>query len=86
MNDKGYSSTLPIYDQHPHVTHKHTHTHTCVGPRGREHYNAILQGEKKRESFSDECSKDSNPVKGDTQPNTEEHLYGEGWVRGVVMT
>lgn len=64
----------------------HTHTHTCVCPGGWEHYNAILQGEKKRESFSDECSKDSNPVKGDTQPNTEEHLYGVGWTRGVVMT
>lgn len=65
MNDKGDSSTLPIYDQYPpaptpptppRVEHTNTHSRVCVrGPSGREHYHSILHGEKKRESLSDEC-------------------------------
>lgn len=55
-------------------THAQVHTHTRAGPSGREYYHSILHGEKKRKSLSDECYKDSNPVKGDTQPNMEMHL------------
>lgn len=56
-------------------THKHVGTHT--------HTRFITQRKEKRKSFSDECSKDSNPVKGDAQPKLVVHLYGEwGVVRG----
>lgn len=59
MNDKGDSSTLPIYDQQPPPpcrTHTPVHTHAPVqGLSGREHYDSILHGGKKKESLSDEC-------------------------------
>lgn len=95
MNDKGYTSTLPIYDRYPGVshaqthrhahTHKHTNTHALAAwPRALRRF--ITQGKEKRKSFADECSKDSNPVKGDTQPNPAEHLYGKWGVMRVVMT
>ena len=65
-----FINSPPIYGQYPPC-----HTHT--GPSDREYYHSILHGEKKRESFSDECYKDSNPVNGDTQPNIEMHLGEE---------
>lgn len=85
MNDKGYTSTPAIYDRHPAChTHKHIgmRTHTLTGwPRALQRF--ITQGKEKRKRLSDECLKDSNPVKGDTQPNPAEHLYGEwGVMRG----
>lgn len=46
----------------------------------------MLHGEKKRERFLDECYKDSNLVKGDTQPNMETHLCrGVGGGGGVDL-
>ena len=87
MNDKGDSSTPPIYDQYPCVTHAnththaqaHTHTHTLWAIVAESIITLYCMEKRKRESLSDECYKDSNPVKGDTQPNMEMHLYrGEG--------
>lgn len=85
MNDKGDSSTPPICGQYTCVTHTNTHPHIHMGPSGREHYHSILRGEKTRGSFSDECYKDRNPVKGDTQLNMEMHRYRGEW-RGQEMT
>lgn len=45
----------------------------------------MLYGKKKRESFLDECYKDSNLVKGDTQPNMEMHLYRGGGGVDLIM-
>lgn len=87
MNDKDNSSTPPIYDHQPRVTCTHTHKHASVlgGVLQAENDRSILHGEKKR-CFSDDCWKGCNPVKGDTQPNRETHLYrgrgrggGGGW-------
>ena len=83
MNDKGDSSTPPIYDQYPCVTHTNTHTHTLWAIVAESIITLYCMEKRKRESFTDECYKDSNPVKGDTQPNMEMHLYrGEGGGRG----
>lgn len=98
MNDKGNSSTPPIYDHQPQChMHTHTQTHICGGVCARvcggdvlqaENYHSILHGEKKRCKVSDEFRKDCNPVKGDTQPNREMHFYrGRGGEKGgLVMT
>lgn len=87
MNDKDNSSTPPIYDHQPHVTCTHTNMHLCleVLVLQAQNYHSILHGEKKR-CFSDDCWKDCNPVKGDTQPNRETHLYRGRGERGLVMT
>lgn len=90
MNDKGNSSTPPIYDHQPGVTRTHTQTHICgwVCARARvcvcggdvlqaENYHSILHGEKKRCKVSDECRKDCNLVKGDTTKLGDAFLQGK---------
>lgn len=94
MNDRGYTSTPPIYDRHPGVSHAQTraHAHTHGGwPRASPRFITRGKERKKGKSFSDECWKDSEPVKGDAQPNTggafvwREGRKGWGGAVGGVM-
>lgn len=73
--------------------HKRVRTHTLTGV-AESVTTLYYEGKKKKKgkSFSDECSKDSEPVKGDAQPNTggafvwREGNGAGGRHEGVVMT
>lgn len=66
--------------------HKRVRTHTLTGGVAESVTTLYYEGGKRKKrgkSFSDECSKDSEPVKGDAQPNTGgAFVWREG--RGVM--